>query len=383
MLPWVGLHIIPLGEAFPCCNSDYNEALDDVSKNSLPEIWNSKPLRELRLRMMEDLPSSSCRKCYETEASGIRSMRQRANASYASHLPTALSTRPDGHVEKMDVKYFDIRFSNVCNFKCKTCGPHSSSRWMADLKKEGLRTEEPNVLSISKYSPNLWQQIESFIPGLEEIYFAGGEPLIMEEHYSILKILMNQKRHDVRLKYNTNLSNLSHKGYDVIEMWRDFKTVRVSASIDASGTKAEFIREGTKWEKILSNIIEINQRASHLRVSVNCTISVLNVLHIPDLHKELADGNYVASNDFHVNYAFEPTHFNIQTLPSVFKEKVREKYTAYIRSLDAKDPVIARLFSIIKFMCEKDISNQLPNLKNAVGDLDHFGRVFPELEGIF
>ena len=78
--------------------------------------------------------------------------------------------------------------------------------------------------------------------GLEEIYFAGGEPLIMEEHYRILKKLDERKMYHVRLKYNTNFSQMTFKKLDVMEIWNRFESVKIGASLDGMGKRGEYLR---------------------------------------------------------------------------------------------------------------------------------------------
>ena len=49
-------------------------------------------------------------------------MRMRANESWKHHVEDSMSrTNPDGSVEDMKLPYWDFRFSNICNFKCRSC----------------------------------------------------------------------------------------------------------------------------------------------------------------------------------------------------------------------------------------------------------------------
>ena len=43
---------------------------------------------------------------------------------------------------------------------------------------------------------------------VDEIYFAGGEPLVMPEHYQILDKLLELGRTDVNIRYSTNFSKM-------------------------------------------------------------------------------------------------------------------------------------------------------------------------------
>ena len=79
----------------------------------------------------------------------------------------------------------------------------------------------------------LWRQIEPLLPALEEVYFAGGEPLVMEEHERILRFLIDRRLFHVRLIYNTNFSVMAYRGSDFVRMWDRFETVRIGARLDA------------------------------------------------------------------------------------------------------------------------------------------------------
>jgi organic radical activating enzyme len=55
---------------------------------------------------------------------------------------------------------------------------------------------------------DMWEQLAPHLDYVEQIYFAGGEPLMMAEHYNILDELERRGRFDVRLIYNTNFTHI-------------------------------------------------------------------------------------------------------------------------------------------------------------------------------
>ena len=59
----------------------------------------------------------------------------------------------------------------------------------------------------------------------------------MDEHYYILERLIEKKRFDVRIRYNTNLLKLKFKKWDNIELWKHFEHVNVLASLDAMDSR--------------------------------------------------------------------------------------------------------------------------------------------------
>ena len=179
----------------PCCASD--NALGSLRDSTLTEIWNSEGMRKLRLNMLQGTESPGCVQCYRLEQyiEGSKgTLRLGKNSELAAHFPLVGSTRADGTVEKLNLPYWDIKFSNSCNLRCRYCGPASSTSWY----QEGLlfpelfpmfnRQPRPRLQTPTRDPKDLWRQLEGFLPQLEQIYFAGGEPLVTEECYQILKI---------------------------------------------------------------------------------------------------------------------------------------------------------------------------------------------------
>ena len=98
--------------------------------------------------------------------------------------------------------------------------------------------------------------LEEQIPYVERIYFAGGEPMMMEDHWYILELLKKYKRFNVRIMYNTNMSKLEHKGKSVLDYWKlwDKGKIEVWPSLDEFGERAELVRSGTVWPRTAKNI---------------------------------------------------------------------------------------------------------------------------------
>jgi len=273
------------GAVFPCCFADRRLPIGDVRRDQVSEIWNSPRYRKLRLRMLAGQRSATCTRCYELEQAGATSHRLRMNEKFARHLPLAKTTAPDGRVAALNMPYVDIRFSNVCNFRCRTCGHGSSSSWYADAKALWPHLEIAPILRAHDDPEHLWSQVRDLVATAEEIYFGGGEPLVMEEHYRVLDLLLERGRTDVRLSYNSNLSSVDYRGRSVLDLWRRFPHVRVDASLDASGPRAEILRAGTRWPDILDNLRRIRAHCPHVELACSTTVSAMNALALPDLHR--------------------------------------------------------------------------------------------------
>ena len=190
IIPWIHLHHWPNGNVYQCCITDMHNVAGNLKDNTMDEIWNNDHMKNLRLELLDGKKPESCMKCYEQEGKGIRSFRVNANWTFDHHLyPKAEQTNPDGSLDKMDLIYWDFRFSNLCNMKCRMCGGHLSHLWHEDEKKLYKRTSENSaIVHVNDFSKqDIKKVIDSNLHMVEEVYFAGGEPLIMDEHYYILE----------------------------------------------------------------------------------------------------------------------------------------------------------------------------------------------------
>jgi radical SAM protein with 4Fe4S-binding SPASM domain len=130
--PWIHLHAYPTGAAYPCCQSEMRYPVGDCRKNTLQEIWNSPEQKKLRRNMLSETPNPACNRCYEQEESGFFSGRRSANKHHGHHIDRVHDTQADGTYGKFEMTYWDIRFSNLCNLRCRSCGHIFSSQWYQD-----------------------------------------------------------------------------------------------------------------------------------------------------------------------------------------------------------------------------------------------------------
>lgn len=344
MLPWTHMHAFPDGRAYPCCMSDYWHPLGDLRKNTMAEVWNQTPYKTLRINMLTDQPSKECTKCYEQEDSGFFSLRNDSNRNYGHHVAEIDQTLEDGTHPEFKIRYWDVRFSNLCNFSCRSCGPIFSSNWFNDHVK--LYDRKPDVLGREmlrvEYTAGdedaMLEQMLPHIPYLEQVYFAGGEPLIMKEHYFLLEKLIEHGKTDIRIQYNTNFSELRYKDKHVFDYWKHFKNVSVGASLDASGARAELMRKGTNWQQTLENRQRMIEEVPHVDFYVSATVSAMNVLHVLDFHKEWTKLGLIEAKDFNINLCQSPAWYRANIFPQQFKEQViAPKYKEHLDWLEPLD----------------------------------------------
>ncbi len=386
ILPWIHLHAFANGKVYPCCLASYDYSVGDSRESSFAEIWNSERMKELRLTMLQDKKHSACNKCFETERFGSTSMRQHMNNSFKHKFSNIDSTLPDGTVEKVDMSYMDIRFSNICNFKCRSCGPDFSSMWK-DEWEQMHQGSWPRITRVKNTIEEIWDDIETWIDTVEKIYFAGGEPLIMDEHYRILQYLIDNNKTDIELSYNSNLSKLVYKHHNVIDLWKNFKHVRVEASLDGYGKHAEYIRRGTVWQDIENNIEHLRSTSPEVDFKISCTVSAYNALHCIDFFQYCIDKKWVTKHDFFINIVQFPEHLRAQVLPDSVLQIALQKVDKYIRDYNITDAHLTQLEAYKKFLSDKKVdkfdyfvswSRKLDEIRS-----ESLNDILPELEEFY
>ena len=390
MLPWIHLHAWPDGRAYPCCLGRAKHPVGNFKEKSMREIWNDTPMREMRSNMLNDKPCLECGDCYEQEGAGFTSMRNNSNKSFGHHVAEIDKTLPDGSLPNMRLHYWDVRFSNICNLKCRSCGSIFSSRWYDDDVKLWGKELRPRVQFAGRHDEDVWEQMQEHVPHLDQIYFAGGEPLIMEEHNRILKLLIEKGNTRVRLVYNTNLTELKFKKQNVLDLWKHFPTICVAASLDDMGDRAAIIRSGTDWAQVEQNIRDLKRECPHIDFMISPTLSIMNIWNFTRFHRYMVEFGFIQAKDFNLNILQGPDNYRIDMLPMDIKLKFKQEFEQHIEWLQDKDPIhraIGGFQGAIVFMMATDNSHLLPRFWETVNDLDwsrseSLLSVVPELQAI-
>ena len=391
MMPWLHLHAFPDGRAYPCCFALDQYPVGDLNKDSMETVFNSKDMKKMRLNMLDDRPSRQCTKCYDQEKSGFFSLRLSSNKHFGHNIGMVDNTNGDGSADCI-IKYWDIRFSNLCNMACRSCGTWFSSNWYEDHKKlTGKPPDHAKIMRVGRTADDIWEQMLKQFDHVEQFYFAGGEPLIMEEHYRILKELDKRKMYHVRLIYNTNFSKLKFKDLDVLELWNKFDSVSVGASLDAEGKRGEFMRKGTVWKDTVANRKKMLEICPQVDFYISSTVGLINALHIVDFHRNWTDQGLLKPQDFNFNLLQYPFWQRIDLLPNAYKQKVKEKYEKHLEWLRPQDHLTRAtkgFESGLDYMMRRDNFTHFYKFKEGMQKLDairneNILEVFPELKELY
>ena len=312
ILPWIHLYSNPDGTVLPCCVGDWQQSMGNVQDGKLETVFNNESFKTMRKNMLAGNKCSQCTACYRDEDAGNSSFRKHSNEQFAKYIDDAVAnTNPDGTVDDFKLRYLDVRWSNICNFKCRSCGPLYSSSWAQEHGSEKIFTYAGGA-----NNDELYKQFEPHFDTIEEFYFAGGEPLLTDKHYDILEYLIEHGRTDVKLRYNTNMSVLKYKDKNVLDMWKQFSNVYIGASLDSWGPRAEYIRHGTDWSVIESNIRKIRTETPHIHLQTNTVVSILNIKTLTEFIDYMLESRLVDEKNYNPHFynVMNPEFLSLQLL---------------------------------------------------------------------
>ncbi len=384
LMPWVHLYVDTNGNAKACCNTSITYG--NVNNESIESIWNGESIKKFRKNLLEGHKDKRCASCFKREAVNKSSIRTETLDSYKTYLKWLPKTSSDGTCKESKPVYLDIRYSNVCNLKCRTCWHGASSSWFNDAKLLKTNFGDKALIKATPENEQLIEDLFTFDTELAEVYFAGGEPLRMEEHYSFLDSLLAKNQTDLHLRYNTNLSKLTLKGKRALNYWKKFKKITLAVSIDAIGEKAAYIRSGLNWGKFLENIKLIKEQCPHIKIQIAPTVSNLSILSLCDLHQFFVENNLIKMNDIYLNILDRPNYYNCKNLPKSVKEKSKENLMAHIDWLNennASKVVIKEFEAVFEYMMTPANASDLKAFVKETEKLDtirneDFKSIFPE-----
>ena len=330
ILPWIHLYSNPDGTVLPCCVGDWQQSMGNVQDGKLETVFNNESFKTMRRNMLAGEKCSQCTACYRDEDAGNSSFRKHSNEQFAKYIEDAVkNTNPDGTVDDFKLRYLDVRWSNICNFKCRSCGPLYSSSWAQEHGSKKIFTYAGGA-----NNEELYRQFEPHFDTIEEFYFAGGEPLLTDKHYDILEYLIEHGRTDVKLRYNTNMSVLKYKDKNVLDMWKQFSNVYIGASLDSWGPRAEYIRHGTEWSVIESNIRKIRTEAPHIHLQTNTVVSILNIKTLTEFIDYMLGSGLVDEKNYNPHFynVLNPEFLSLQLLTDEEIEHNIKKLTDYANS---------------------------------------------------
>lgn len=362
-LPFMHVQSEPDGKIKLCCLSknyvrDENHKPYNFGSDKIETFFNSDYMKSIRKDMLNGVQVSDCAGCYNEEAAGGISQRQVYTKEWIEKDPSIqddiLNSENNDYIVDPKVKYFDFRFGNMCNLKCRSCGPINSIQ----LLKESREIEHPDVRTFFLYNDreidniNDWYQSPMFIENfrsqeqnIRQIYFTGGEPTIIEQNYELLQYLVDSgKASRVSLIFSTNMTNIQDRFIKLIEQ---FERVTFLASCEGYGDVQEYLRFPAKWSVFEKNIQRLAELDPYKTV-IMCTpvVQSVNLDKMVDFFAWIETINeqygYARVQILPIVLTF-PKHLDLEILPLEMKQRSLQKLEAFVE----KSP---RLYGNIHFM---------------------------------
>jgi radical SAM protein with 4Fe4S-binding SPASM domain len=370
VLPWVHLYVGTDGNVLPCCVADHQHPMGNINEHSVYNIVKSPAFNQLRKNMLAGARSKECSRCYTQEDSGLKSPRLSHNNQWKSIKQDNLNK--DGSLDKFDPVYLDIRLNNICNLKCRICsGYFSSAIAQEEVVLFGKKESIQSSLKLQQRNLGLKEIIE-YVPTAEKIYFAGGEPLLTAEHYKILDALIACGNTDLEIIYNTNFTTLTYQGQSVLNLWKQFSNINIGASLDAEGAVAEYIRHGTDWSVIESNLELIKFQCPHVNFTVTSTVGLLNVDSLIKLQQKWHISKKLDISKFSQSIIMSPDHLTVCALPVEHKqrlERIINYHIAWCKENNANG-LAKQWNNVLNYMWSKDDSHYMPEFKRLTQIMD-------------
>jgi hypothetical protein len=421
VLPWIHFATRPNGDMRLCCSANASGANEDHAvglvkqENGEPanfgrdtpmSAWNNEYMKSVRTTMLESKIPKSCTKCFEEESKGVVSKRIWETYTWMQDgldiEELIEQTKEDGTVPE-ELVYLDLRLGHTCNLKCIMCSPHDSSKWVSDYKKvfplfenkelkDQMHWEEKTFNNRWYEHPTFWEEMFKQIPNLKQVYFAGGEPLMIKEHKMFLEEIIRQGYADkILIRYNSNGLLISD---DIIELWKQFKKVKFAVSIDDVAERNHYIRYPTDWSVLEQSMHKLDNTPDNIHVSIATAIQILNIKTLPDLAKwkltqgfkkinlsNVYEGMLAGGGIVNMHLLYIPTFLSIRCLPEADKKEVREKFADFKQWLwdnytqddnfwSVNPYGWKRWQAVLDFMDAEDHTHLLPAFKEYIDKMD-------------
>ena len=396
-LPWTAVETTPNGEARVCCLSNTlitqpNGHPYNLKDHTLQEMFESDYMKNLRQNFLDGKKPSTCNKCWSVEQAGGKSKRILA---YDMLEYTKVFNKIDYEdINPKTIQFLDLKLGNICNLKCRICGSWSSSKWAQEqldyLKADGIskedqkKSEHYRQLQMGQWPRKteiFWDELENYLPGVKYFEFTGGEPMMIQEHFDVLRksVELGYSKNQM-IHYNTNGTQYPEK--EILELFPHFKSVHVAFSVDDIEEKFEYQRYPAKWDEVNENIDKwdnIKKDVPTITTQVCCTVNVLNVLNLVTMGQWILTKNF---DSWFFNMVHEPRHMSITALPKLVKEKVKEK----VLNNNLPQRMYNELKSAINRIDQYDVMD-MRGFKSFRKEIDrtdlyrnqNFAKTFPEL----
>jgi MoaA/NifB/PqqE/SkfB family radical SAM enzyme len=333
-----------------------------MSNIPMGESFDSVQMQQLRQDMLDGKwDKEGCISCWKKEEQGNISQRQK----WLQRNPQDFKS-PEGYNNPQltgnPINHMFVNYSNICNFKCRMCGPNYSNSLIPEhkhLHSIGLG-KQVKVESIKnrnfindylKNNPNSLDNVNS-------IWITGGEPLMDDNCYELIDILDDyDKSWETDMVITTNGSKVD---LDKLQKFDNLKFFELVLSLDTPGSMFEYMRSAGifTWEQMKKLIDDLahfkKENSSWFHMCFNASIQAYNFDTVLEFDKICRDANALNNT----RMLIFPEHFRLDVLPLEMRQAELRKIKDY--TVAAYDPRFQRTFTdICNSMAKPQASNEI------------------------
>lgn len=306
--PFTQISIDPRGVLLPCCR--FPKPLSDLKDERIDKGWNGKGYQELRQRFLDGEKPEECFDCWHAEDAGMESLREITNkVNNGKTFTSSFVETPPEH--------WEFKTTNVCNLKCRICGPFNSSQLAKEnetVSKELRNHYLAHKLIGTHHEPIVYEWLKK----ADYILFAGGEPFVNQEIKKIMDYIDQNDLNDIRTLIVTNGTHWNKK---FVNQLKKLESLDIRISLDDIYERNDYQRDGSNFDIIEQNFINFSTHFPG-QIMFNCTVNWFNIFHIDEFLEYADDFNTPVS----IQFVEQPKYMNIIHLPTQVKERINHKF---------------------------------------------------------
>jgi hypothetical protein len=184
----------------PCCLAndeivDSNSVKFNLKSANFRDIQNSEYMYQLRQAFLAGKRPATCRKCWAEEDAGRTSKRMHT-LDRLKHMGITAEWTHDAK----PLMFLDLKLGNICNLKCRICGSWSSSSFAVEEIANSVEAHSKNSFAYQmlkagrwpRENAQFWSEIDTVVNDIRYIEFTGGEPFMIEEHFTMLQGIVDR-----------------------------------------------------------------------------------------------------------------------------------------------------------------------------------------------
>jgi len=349
--PWISLDVSTSGQIRPCCYFEEYIKQDDgsdyhITTHTLKQVYNSTYMKDLRQKFIQGDRPAACSRCWAEEKNGSDSKRMLLKHRF---IPYSFDTNWEQN-DVRNLKFVSIQAGNICNLKCRICNPGNSSK-IAEEQLRQIPSPERKTHEIYKKlvsgrwveDASIWNKFTDPDVDIEYFDIGGGEPMLQLQHFLALEKMIDQGRSGrVHLHYNTNGTIFPDEYAD---LWKKFKMVDISLSIDNTQDRFEFERSGASWSAVENNLVKFFAlRSQNIKISLYLAISIQNVLYLPEICEWVSKQQF---DSVHFAVLYYPAQLHIGNVTLAAQSLILDRLSSYVCADAVLQPFIQTAIDVI------------------------------------